>query len=241
MHHCETSLLQKAQPIITSGPMLGSLFKAINDLTSPEFRRVLWTSVGLTLALFIAILVGIETVLSVVTLVPWPWLQTTIALGTGLGLLAAFFFLVGPVVAIFAGLFLDKIAARVEKRHYPQDPPGQSLATIPAFFFGLKFAATALLANIIALPLVFFFGFGVILLVIVNAYLISREYFEMAAARFMSPKAASALRRHHGWMLFIAGVVPALMSLIPIVNLTVPLFATSYFVHIFKKVSASSV
>ena len=226
---------------ITSGRMFKAFFKAINDVTSPEFRNVLWKSIGLTIALFVGILVGIETVLSFVTLVPWPWLQTTIALGTGLGLLAAYFFLVGPVIAMFAGLFLDNVAAKVEARHYPRDVMGKPLPMIPAFFFGLKFAFVALLLNLIALPLVFFFGFGVILLLFVNAYLISREYFEMAATRFMLPSAASALRVKNGRILFLAGLVPAGLSLIPIVNLIVPLFATSYFVHIFKKVSASSV
>ncbi len=221
--------------------MFKAFFNAINDVTSPEFRSVLWKSIGLTALLFVGILVGIETVLSFVTLVPWPWLQTTIALGTGLGLLAAFFFLVGPVIAMFAGLFLDSIAAKVEARHYPRDVKGKSLPIIPAFFFGLKFAGVALLLNIIALPLVFFFGFGVILLLFVNAYLISREYFEMAATRFMSPAAASVLRIKNGRMLFVAGLVPAGLSLVPIVNLIVPLFATSYFVHLFKKVSLSSV
>lgn len=221
--------------------MFKAFFNAVTDVTSPEFRSVLWKSIGLTVLLFVGILVGIETVLSFVTLVPWPWLQTTIALGTGLGLLAAFFFLVGPVIAMFAGLFLDSIAAKVEARHYPRDVKGKSLPIIPAFFFGLKFAGVALLLNIIALPLVFFFGFGVILLLFVNAYLISREYFEMAATRFMSPAAASALRIKNGRMLFVAGLVPAGLSLVPIVNLIVPLFATTYFVHLFKKVSASSV
>ena len=221
--------------------MTKAFFSAINDLTSPEFRGVLWKSIALTFALFVSILVGIETLLSFVTLVPWPWLQTMIAFGAGLGLLAAFFFLVGPVIAMFAGLFLDKIAAKVEARHYPNDAIGKSLPTIPAFFFGLKYASIALAVNIIVLPLVFFFGFGAILLLAVNAYLISREYFEMAATRFMPPRAASALRQKNGIILFFAGLVPAAMSLVPILNFTVPLFATSYFVHIFKKVSASSV
>jgi len=221
--------------------MFKAFFNAINDVTSPEFRSVLWKSIGLTIVLFIAILVGIETLLSFVTLVPWPWLQTTIALGTGLGLLAAFFFLVGPVIAMFAGLFLDNIAAKVEARHYPNDTRGKPLPMIPAFFFGLKFASLALLVNLIVLPLVFFAGFGIVLLLVANAYLISREYFEMAATRFMSPKAASTLRQKNGRMLFVAGLIPAFISLIPIVNFIVPLFATSYFVHIFKKVSVSSV
>ena len=221
--------------------MIKALFNAVNDLTSPEFRSVLWKSIGMTVALFVAILVGVETLLSFITLVPWPWLQTSIALGTGLGLIAAFFFLIGPVIAMFAGLFLDGIAEKIETRHYPQDPKGKSLPLIPAFFFGLKFVGVALLANMIILPLVFFAGFGIVLLLATNAYLISREYFEMAATRFISANAARDLRQKNGRMLFVAGLVPAALSLIPIVNLIVPLFATSYFVHIFKRVSGSLV
>ena len=93
----------------------------------------------------------------------------------------------------------------------------------------------------IILPLVFFAGFGIVLLLATNAYLISREYFEMAATRFISANAARDLRQKNGRMLFVAGLVPAALSLIPIVNLIVPLFATSYFVHIFKRVSGSLV
>ena len=221
--------------------MIKAFFNAVNDLTSPEFHNVLWKSIGLAVALFVAILVAVEVTLSFFALVPWVWLHTLIALGTGIGLIAAFIFLMGPVTALFAGLFLDGIAEKVEARHYPQDAKGKSLPMIPAFFFGLKFAGVALAVNLIVFPLVFVAGFGAVLLLAANAYLISREYFEMVATRFMSPKAASNLRKQNGVMLFIAGLVPAFISLIPIVNFVLPLFATSYFVHIFKRVSASSV
>ena len=220
--------------------MFAALIKTMNDLTSPEFRGVLFKSIGLTLGLFVSVLVGVEVLLSFLTLVPWPWLQTVIALGTGLGLLAAFFFLMAPVTALFAGLFLDWIASRVEARHYPNHKPGNALSTFTALGFGLQFAAISLAVNIVVLPLVFFAGFGIVLLLVANAYLISREYFEMAATRFMPPKAASALRKKHFLRVYLAGFVPAALALIPIVNLVVPLFATSFFVHIFKSVQKSS-
>ena len=221
--------------------MFSAFFKTLNDLTSPEFRGVLFKSIGLTLALFIGVLVSVEVLLSFLTLVPWPWLQTVIALGTGLGLIAAFFFLMSPVTALFAGLFLDWIASRVEARHYPTHKRGQALSTFTALGFGLQFAAISLAVNIVVLPLVFFAGFGIVLLVLANAYLISREYFEMAATRFMSPKAASELRKRNFKRVYLAGLLPAGLALIPIVNLTVPLFATSFFVHVFKSVQGSSV
>jgi CysZ protein len=221
--------------------MFKAFFKALNDVTSPEFRSVLWKSIGLTLVLFVGVLVAVEIILSFLTLVPWPWLQTVIAIGTGLGLLAAFFFLMAPVTAMFAGLFLDWIATRVENRHYPQDVKGKPLSTVTALLFGLQFAVVALAVNLVVLPLVFFAGFGAVLLVLANAYLISREYFEMAASRFMSPAAASALRKNNSTKIYVAGLVPAALAMIPIINLAVPLFATSYFVHIFKSVQRSSV
>jgi CysZ protein len=221
--------------------MFKAFFKALNDVTSPEFRGVLLKSIGLTLGLFIAILVGTEIILSYLTLVPMAWLQTIIALGTGIGLIAAFFFLMAPVTAIFAGLFLDWIAARVERRHYPKDVQGKALSGSRAFVFGLKFAGITFLVNIIVFPLVFFAGFGLVLILLSNAYLLSREYFEMAASRFMSPAQASALRQANFAKIYVAGLLPAALAMVPLVNLTVPLFATSYFVHIFKAVQRSSV
>ena len=221
--------------------MFAAFFKTLNDLTSPEFRSVLFKSVGLTLALFVAVLVGVEVLLSFLTLVPWPWLQTVVALGTGLGLIAAFFFLMAPVTALFAGLFLDWVASRVEARHYPHHARGKALSTFSALFIGLQFVAVSLAVNIVVLPLVFFAGFGILLLLLANAYLISREYFEMAAMRFVSPQEARALRQKYFWRVYIAGFFPATLALVPIVNLVVPLFATSFFVHIFKSVQGSSV
>jgi CysZ protein len=221
--------------------MISAFLKATNDVTSPEFRGVLWKSLALTLALFIGVLVAVETLLSFLTLVPWPWLQTIIALGTGIGLIAAFFFLMAPATAMFAGLFLDNIAGRVEQRHYPHDSQGRPLPTFAALIFGLQFALVSLAVNLVVFPLVFFAGFGAVLLVLANAYLISREYFELAAARYMSPAAASHLRKSNFLKLYVAGLVPAVLSVIPLINLIVPLFATSFFVHIFKSVQRSSV
>ena len=220
--------------------MIKAFFNALNDLTSPEFRSVLIRSILLSIGLFAALWIGIEFVLSTITLMPWPWLTTILQLTTGLGLIAAFFFLMAPVTALFAGLFLDGIATNVERRHYPQDRPGKALSMFTAFVFGLKFAGIALAVNLVVFPLVFFAGFGAVLMVAANAYLISREYFEMAASRFMSPKSASTLRQQNFWKIFIAGVVPGFIALVPFINFVTPVFATSYFVHIFKQVQKSS-
>lgn len=219
--------------------MISAAFKALGDLLSTEFRSILLKATAMTLALFIAILVGVEALLASLTLIPWPWAETLAAVGAGLGLLVAFFFMMAPVTAIFAGLYLDDVAGRVEERHYPQDSKGSSLSGYRALITSLQFAVIVLAVNLAVLPLVFT-GIGAAALIVANAYLLSREYFEMIAMRHMAVDEARLLRKANTPRVFAAGFVPAVMSLIPFVNLAVPLFATSYFVHIFKRVVPTS-
>lgn len=214
-------------------------FKALGDLLSPEFRAVLLKALGLTLALFIAVLIMVEVLLTTLTHFSWPWADWVLGVGTGIALLVAFFFLMSPVTAAFAGLFLDQVAEKVEARHYPLEPRGTPLPTGRAMLMAIKFFVVVLVVNLAVLPVVLF-GIGAVALVAANAYLLSREYFEMVAMRHMPEEEARLLRRDNGPSVFFAGLLPALMSLIPVVNLAVPLFATAYFTHLFKSARASS-
>lgn len=219
--------------------MLTSAFRAFGDLFSPEFRSVLLKALGLTIALFIAVLVIAEVAIASFTHFSWPWADRLVEIGTGLALLVAFFFLMSPVTAAFAGLFLDQIAEKVEERHYPWDPRGTPLPAGKAVLMAIQFFIVVLLVNLAVLPTVFF-GFGAIVLVAANAYLIGREYFEMVAMRHMPVEEARMLRRENSPAVFFAALLPALMSVVPFVNLVVPLFSTAYFTHLFKSVQASS-
>ena len=219
--------------------MFTSAFRAFGDLFSPEFRSVLFKALGLTLALFIAVLVISEVLIASFTHFSWPWADRLVEVGTGLALIVAFFFLMSPVTAAFAGLFLDQSAAKVEERQYPWDPRGMPLPAGSAILIAIQFFVVMLVVNLAVLPTVFF-GFGAFVLVAANAYLIGREYFEMVAMRHMPVEEARILRRENSPTIFIAALLPAFMSLVPFVNLAVPLFSTSYFTHLFKSVQASS-
>ncbi len=219
--------------------MIKAAFKALGDLASPEFRSILWRAVGLALLLFVGLFAAVQAVFWFLTFVPWPWLETLMAVGAGLGLLVAFFFLMSPVTAMFAGLYLDTVAEKVERKHYPDEPAGVALPALKGVMLAVQFGLLVLLVNVLALPLVFT-GFGAIALVMINAYLLSREYFEMAAMRVMPVEDAKSLRKENAMAVFAAGILPALLTMVPVLNLTVPLFATSYFVHLFRQVRASS-
>ena len=215
--------------------MISAAFKALGDLVSPEFRSILWKAIGLTLLLFVLLFAGIEALFWFLTFLPWPWFETLLALVAGLGLLVLFFFLMAPVTALFAGLYLDTVAEKVERKHYANGPIGTALPTATSILLSIQFGLFVLAVNILALPFIFT-GIGAVLLVVINAYLLSREYFELAAMRVMPVAEAKALRKENAIAVFTAGILPALLALVPIVNLTVPLFATSYFVHLFRRV-----
>ena len=108
-----------------------------------------------------------------------------------------------------------------------------------AILLGLQFGLLVLIINLAVLPMLLF-GIGAIVLLLVNAYLLSREYFEMAAMRHMPVEEARLLRKQNSPQIFAAGFIPAALALVPVVNLVVPLFSTSYYVHIFQQLKRSS-
>jgi CysZ protein len=223
--------------------MIGAARKALGDLFSPPFRSVLWRSIGLTLLLFALLLAALAGFFALTTLVPWPWLDTVIAVVAGAGLAAAFIVLAVPVTAMFAGLYLDRIAEVIERVHYPADAPGRAPPALTAFRGGVEFAAVALLVNLIALPFLFF-AIGAVVMVVANAWLLSREYFEMVSLRHMTKAEARRLRHENRRRIFLSGFLPAALALVPLANLLLPLYATAYFTHLFKalqrKAAASS-
>lgn len=219
--------------------MINAAFKALRDVLSAEFRSVLFKAIALAIALLAAVIAATVYLLKLLELAPWGWGNTLIEVAAGLGLAVLSFFLIPPVTALFAGLYLDHIAGLVEQRHYPSDRPGRELPLGRAIITGVQFGVLVLVVNLAVLPMLLF-GIGAIILVMVNAYLLSREYFEMAAMRHMDIPDARALRKENATQVFAAGFIPALLALVPIVNLVVPLYSTSYFVHIFKSLRRSS-
>lgn len=219
--------------------MIKAAFTALADVLSPDFRSVLFKAVGLAILLLIAVIAGTVVLLDMLKLAPWGWGNNIIEVVAGLGMAVLAFFMIPPVTALFAGLYLDHIAGLVERKHYPQDAPGRQLPTGKALLLGLQFGLLVLVVNLAVLPMLLF-GIGALVLLLVNAYLISREYFEMAAMRHMPMEEARQLRRENSPQILAAGFIPAALALVPLVNLTVPLFSTSYFVHIFKGLKRSS-
>jgi CysZ protein len=180
----------------------------------------------------------LEGILAYFVALPYGWLDAAISILTGIGLIIGLGFLVAPVTAAFAGVFLDDIAEVVESTHYPREPVGRAVPLGRSLLLSIKFFGAVLAVNAIALPLVLFLGFGFVVFLVANAYLISREYFQLAALRFHDEATAARLRARHAGQLFAAGLLIAGVLAIPLVNLVGPLFATAFMVHLQKRLAS---
>ncbi len=230
--------------------MLDAAVKAISQMFSPEFRRILLKSVGLALLLIILVSVGLYQGFSWLAEngaawaegqtgahAAWNALVWVLSIMAGLGIIPGAVFLMPAVTAFVGSFFADEIAEVVERGYYPAEPPGRALPVFRALLEGLKVALLSLGVYLVALPFVLFAGLGLLILFLANAYLLGREYFELAAMRFRSPTEAKALRRMHRGHVFLAGMFIALFVSIPIVNLATPLFAAAFMVHVHKRLS----
>ena len=209
-------------------------------MLTPALRAVLLKAIGLALALIAIVSIVLQRVLSSLAENGATWAEQTsgfaphalwssiawiLSIMAGIGIVTGALFLMPTVTAFVGTFFVDETAEAVEHAYYPAEPEG------------LKIAWLALLVYLCALPFLFFAGFGVIILFLANAYLLGREYFELAAMRFRPTYEAKALRKANAAYVFLAGMVIAVFVSIPVVNLATPIFAMAFMVHVHKRVS----
>jgi CysZ protein len=234
--------------------MLEDAVKALTQMFSPPLRAVLWKSIGLALALIVAVGIAIERL--IVWLVgtgsaslestfgphahlPASVLAWFLSIAASLGIIVGSVMLMPAVTAIVASFFADQIAQEVERVHYPADPPGAALPLWRAVVEGGKTALLAIAVYLCAAPFLLLAGFGVIIFFLATAWLLGREYFELAAMRFRPPAEAKTLRQRNATTVYVGGLLIAAFVSIPIVNLATPLFAMALMVHVHKRVGGA--
>jgi CysZ protein len=234
--------------------MIEDAFRALAQILSPPLRAVLWKSIGLALALIIVVAIALDQLIVWLlgagssslehTIGPSAHMPATalawlLSIAAGLGIVVGSVLLMPAVTAFVASFFADEIAEQVEHEDYPLDRPGVALPLWLAVLEGGKTALLAVAVYIVAVPFLIFAGFGAVIFFLATAWLLSREYFELAAMRFRPPDEAKALRKHYAGTVYLAGLFIAAFVSIPVVNLATPLFAMSLMVHVHKRVSGA--
>ncbi len=229
--------------------MLKHLSKAVRQLDDPALQKVIAASLALAVGSFVllwTLLWWLGTLAGGADIGWIVWLRETMGglfdwLGGALllGGLAVMTLLLFPaVVTVVAGLFLERVAAAVERRHYPDAPPPRPQSVGEAVGSAVRFALVAIGANLIALPFYIAFLFlpplNLVLFYLLNGYLAGREYFELVAYRRMTPAEADRLRRAERGRVLAAGVVMVLVMTVPLLNLLSPVIATAFMLHVFQ-------
>ena len=216
--------------------MFSDAVAAFNQIFTPPFRKVLVRSLALTLAVLAVVWMGLGRLAASYVTTPWPLLDMLIAIAAALGLLVGLVFLVAPVSALVAGFYLDELAEPVERSIAPEHV-GDALPGGQAMWLAVKFTAVSVLVNLFALALLLLPGVNLLAFFGANAYLLGREYFELAALRYRPIDEVRALRSAHGGYLFICGLFIAALVAIPVLNLLTPLFATAFMVRVHQRIA----
>jgi CysZ protein len=236
--------------------MIDAAFKAISQMLTPALRRVLIKAVGL--AVIVIVIIGIllqrllaawaesganwaEQTSGFAPHAAWATLAWVLSFIAGLGIITGALFLMPAVTAFVGSFFVDEVADAVERKYYPTQSPGRALPFFRALIEGIKIAALAILVYICALPFVLLASLGIIILFLANAYLLGREYFELAAMRFRPPHEAKAMRKANAIYVFLAGMIIAIFVSIPVINLMTPIFAMAFMVHVHKRLAGAPV
>jgi uncharacterized protein involved in cysteine biosynthesis len=240
-----------ARPVERMQTMIDAAVKALVQMFSPPFRWVLLKSSGLALGLIVLFAIALHRLLVWLATAGANWVESmfgvsapapisifvwVLSIAAGIGIIVGSVFLMPAVTALLGSFFVDDIAFEVERTHYPTEPVGTPLPLPRAVLQGAKTALLAILVYLIAVPFLLVAGAGAVIFFLASAYLLGREYFELAAMRHQPIAQAKRLRQTHRSTVFLAGILIAAFVSIPIVNLATPLFATALMVHVHHRI-----
>jgi CysZ protein len=215
--------------------MLQDALDSLSDIFSPPFRGVMIKSVALTIGVLVLGGFALDRLALHFVSVSNGWLAAAIAIAIGLGVVAGLVLLAAPTTSLVASFFFDEIAAIVEREVDPDGPPGRALSIWEGTVASLRFAALTLAVMLAALIVLFLPGVGFAAWFAANAYLLGREYFELAAMRFRPAPEARAMRQYFAGPVFMAGLIVAAFVSVPILNLATPLFAAALMARLHKR------
>jgi uncharacterized protein involved in cysteine biosynthesis len=217
--------------------MFASFTKAAGQLADPRLRRVLMRGLAATLVLYLVLYAVMGWGLTRLHLFGVGWVNGAVDILGGLAVFLITLMLFPSLATVCVSFFLEEAALAIEAKHYPGLPPPRKQTWTEIASGAARFALVALVVNLVALPVYIFLlviGIGAGLYYVINGYLMAREYFELVAWRRLEPARADALRRANGGRLWLIGLVLAVLSTVPVVNLFVPIFSTMLMVHEFE-------
>jgi len=215
--------------------MLSPLTRAIAQLQDPVFLGVVWRSLALSALGFLALLAGsVWAINHVVSQPGWlGWLVAAVG-GVGAALLALWLFI--PVALLIATLYIDRVAAAVDRRFYPDLPVPLGAPFAVQAWDGLALGAQLLALQLVTLMLAILVpGVGLALGWLVAGWAIGRGLFMGVAMRRMGRPEALRTYAARRLPVLVQGVALALAGSVPGLNLLVPVVGIAAMVHVLNR------
>lgn len=217
--------------------MFQDAYASFREIFTPPFRSVMAKSLGLTVTILVALGLMLDKLALYETSSTAPWIAMIVKVTAAVGLSVGLFFLIAPVSMLVAGFFLDELAEHVEAGIYSDGRKGVAAPLSQSLGLALRFSIVSLFVNMAAFVLWLLPGVNALIFFAANAYLFSREYFEMAASRFLPSEAVRSLRQLNQLRIYAHGLVIAVFVVTPVLNLFTPLFGVALMVRLNKRLT----
>jgi uncharacterized protein involved in cysteine biosynthesis len=204
-------------------------------LGDPRVRGVLLWVVGLAVATLILLFVGVEALVTWASDTGYRWLDYTFQVLGAFGTAVVAWFLFPSIVVVVSGVFLDRVVDATEDRLYPDLPPPRKVPLAESLLGSLRLLGVGVALNLLALPLYFVPLLNLPLWLVLNGYLVGREYAEIVAARRLTPALAARLRRDRRLAFWLSGAVIAAMLAVPLLNLIAPVIGAAFMTQRYQR------
>jgi len=180
----------------------------------------------------IALVAGLTWLTANLVSLQWQWLDITVNWLVGAVLGIGGWFMLPVLVVLISGAFQEITIHRVERVEYPDRMRTGEPHFWPDVVHDIRFTFKAVLLNLLILPF-YLVGIGFLLSVLLNSYLLGREFFESAAGYHLGKPKAREIGRRHKMLIYGSGLVITVLTLLPGVNLFVPIIAVVWMVHVY--------
>lgn len=206
--------------------------KTLHSLAQKQLIGLMILCAFLALAVVVMLAGGLTWLTADLVTLERGWLDASINWIVGIVLGIGGWFMLPVVVVLISGAFQEITIHKVEQAEYPDKIRTAEPHFWPDLLHDLRFTGKALLLNMLILPF-YLVGVGFLLAIALNSYLLGREFFEGAAGYHLGKPKAREIGRRHRSLIYGSGLALTLLTLIPAVNLFVPIIAVVWMVHLF--------
>ncbi len=210
------------------------LILAFSQWTDPVFQGVVLRALGLSALVFVGLFAGAVWGLGQWTPGPfWAgWLAGAVG-GILAGLIALWLFV--PAAVLIGTLYVERIAAAVERRFYPSLPHAAGAPVSQQGWDGVVLGLQLIPLQLLTLLLTIIVpGLGLIIGLLITGWAIGRGLFVAVAMRRMGRAEALLAYRSNRAGALLPGVALAALGLVPFANLLVPVMGTAAMVHVLQ-------